>query len=369
MHYYIISGEPSGDLYGSKLIKSLQNIDTNAQFTCWGGSHMQNAGGDIVISLESLSYMGFYEVVKNSLLILKNLMFAKKHIKKINPHAIILIDYPGFNLKIAEYANKMNIPVFWFVAPQVWAWRKSRVKQMKKYIDKLFVALPFELDYFKKEGIDTFYFGHPMIDIIGNISQKKNNPLLGKPVIALLPGSRIQEVRKLLPVMLKSSVSFNDYRFVVVCVDHIKRSFYEDLIQNYNIELVFNQNILKTAKLAIVSSGTATLELAIYNIPQVVCYKLNILSYLIAKFVVRIKHISLVNILAKQPFVDELIQDQCNVKNLEIAISKLLDSNNRKKMILNYQHLMKKLGPSDCFLKTANTIFNHLDGIKKHPNI
>ena len=295
MHYYIISGELSGDLYGSRLMNSLKKNDVNAKFTCWGGEYMKTEGGDVVRHLDSLSFIGCFEVLQNSCLILENYLFAKKSIKAINPDVLILVDYPAFNLKIAQYAKKINIPVFWFIAPQVWAWKKNRIKIMRKCIDKLFVALPFELEYFSKEKIKTYYFGHPLLDII---SKQNDTQKLGKPIIVLMPGSRKQEVQIILPVMLKIISHFSSYRFVVICAKSINRSFYENIVFNYNVELKFDKTILPSAKAALVASGTATLELAILNIPQVVCYKLNPISYFLAKLFARIKYISLVNILA-----------------------------------------------------------------------
>ena len=334
MHYYIISGELSGDLYGSYLIEFLKTQDSNSQFTCWGGHYMQNAGGNLVVDLSSLSFMGFWEVFKNSKTILKNLLFARKHIKQTNPDAIILIDYPGFNLHVAKYAKSLDIPVFWFIAPQIWAWKSGRIKKIKKYINTLFVALPFELEYFRRRGVQTFYFGHPMIDIFRN---SKRKPILNqpnKPIIALLPGSRIQEIRLMLPVMLKASCHFSQYQFVIICANNIKLNLYEDLISGFNVELRFNKDIFPFVDAAVVASGTASLELAMYNIPQVVCYKLNPISFLFAKLFSRVKYISLVNILADQPIVEELIQHRCNAINIESSLKSILEENNRRKIRL-----------------------------------
>ena len=318
MHYYIISGELSGDLYGAHLIDALKKNNANSQFTCWGGGHMQKAGGNVVVDLEVLSFMGFWEVLKNSRTILNNFFFAKKHINDTDPDAIILIDYPGFNMRIAKYAKDRGIPVFWFMAPQVWAWNQNRIKKMKKYIRTLFVGLPFELEYFQKRGINTFYFGHPMMDIIKQTNKHTVDHHLGKPIIALFPGSRVQEVKVMLPIMLKASCDFPQYRFVIICVDHIHRSLYDNLINGLNVELKFDKSILSAVSAAIVTSGTASLELSIYKIPQVVCYKLNLLSFLIAKVFIKTRYISLVNILANKLIVDELIQNNCNVQAITL---------------------------------------------------
>ena len=365
MHYYIISGELSGDLYGSYLIRALKQDDTNANFTCWGGDYMKHEGGDVVVDLSSLSFMGFWEVLKNSRTILKNLFFAKKHIKHINPDALILIDYPGFNIKIAEYAKKHNIPVFWFIAPQLWAWNGSRIKKIQKYVDALFVALPFEQNYFKKRGVKTFYFGHPIVDVLQNNMQHNKINQLGKPMIALLPGSREHEVQYMLPVMLKASSKFSHYRIIVICAQNIARSLYEKLTDGFNVELKFDKEVLPFVTAAVVASGTASLELAFYKIPQVVCYKLNFISFMLAKLFIRVKYISLVNIIAKKLVVQELIQNKFNVDSLVLAIQHILLEKNRGHQIKDYNSIIKELGNPGCFQKISQVIYSDLVGIKK----
>ena len=357
MHYYIISGELSGDLYGSKLMRSLKKHDANAKFTCWGGEYMKTAGGNIVRNLDSLSFIGFFEVLQNSYSIVKNYLFAKKNIKDVHPDAIILIDYPGFNLRIAEYAKKLNIPVFWFIAPQVWAWKKNRIKKMQRHIDKLFVALPFELDYFSKNKIDTYYFGHPLLDVV---SKADKVDILGKPIISLMPGSRKQEVKRLLPIMLQVIKYFSAYRFVIICAHSIDRSFYEDIVDGYNVELKFDKNILSSSKAALVASGTATLELAILNLPQVVCYKLNPISYVLAKLFTNIKYISLVNILADKMVVKELIQNDLNLKNLIKELNFILSHERKQEITDNYTNVVKQLGEPGCFDKVSKEIYSAL---------
>ncbi len=281
----------------------------------------------------------------------------KKSIKAINPDVLILVDYPAFNLKIAQYAKKINIPVFWFIAPQVWAWKKNRIKIMRKCIDKLFVALPFELEYFSKEKIKTYYFGHPLLDII---SKQNDTQKLGKPIIVLMPGSRKQEVQIILPVMLKIISHFSSYRFVVICAKSINRSFYENIVFNYNVELKFDKTILPSAKAALVASGTATLELAILNIPQVVCYKLNPISYFLAKLFARIKYISLVNILANKTVVKELIQNDFTPHNLKKELNFILSTETKKQIIINYKDVVEKLGELGSFDKISQKIYSSL---------
>ncbi len=367
MKYYIIAGENSGDLYGSYLMDSLTKYDNDPTFFCWGGDCMEKKGGHMIRRLDKLSFMGFWEVFKNGILILNHLFYAKQHIGQLQPDAIILVYYLGFNLKIAEHAHKIGIPVYWFIAPQIWAWKKKRIKKMRKYIHKLFVALPFELEYFSKRGVNTFYFGHPMIDLVSRRESMLGNEL-GKPIIALLPGSRKQEVKKMLPLMLQVSVNFPRYRFVIICADSISRSFYEHLSQGYNVELQFNKDILRSVFAALVTSGTATLELAIYQIPQVVCYKIDNISFLIARLLVNIKYISLVNILSKKEVVQELIQGDCNVKNIEKSLSSILKASNREQIIADYSGLVKQLGKPGCFERISEIIYSDLLGIKKYAN-
>jgi len=360
MHYYIISGELSGDLYGSKLIDHLKRLDQSAEFTCWGGGYMKSKGVNLVRDLDSLAFMGFFEVLKNFKTVLKIYFFAKQHIKDVQPDALILIDYPGFNLRIAKYAKQLNIPVYWFIAPQVWAWKESRIKTMRKYIDKLFVALPFELNYFQNAGIQTFYYGHPLMNIINNHLNESPPKVLGKPVIALLPGSRKQEIERMLPVMLQTVQRFSNYRFIVIGANSIKRSFYEKFIGSCNVELNFNKEVLNSVHAAVSTSGTVTLEIAAYKIPQVVCYNLNQISYLIARSFAKVNYISLVNLLADEMIVKELIQGQCNADNIEIELNQILDSNHRNNIITKYTQVMNKLYKSECFNNISQTIYSDL---------
>ena len=366
MHYYIISGEPSGDLYGGKLIESLKQYNPDSKFTCWGGNHMDAAGGHIEVNLELLSFMGFWEVLKKSRSIIKKLSYAKYHINKTQPDAVILIDYPGFNLKIAKYAKKIGLPVYWFIAPQLWAWKGNRIRTMRKYIDKLFVALPFELDYFNLRGVQTFYFGHPLIDLIQTRYNQKSYSRLGKPLIALLPGSRKQEIKKMLPIMLGVISYFPQYRFIIICVNSIKRSFYEKMIGELNVELKFSKDILFSVSGAVVTSGTASLELAIYKIPQVVCYRLDFISYIIANFFARVKYISLVNIISNKLVVKELIQYDCSVERIVSELSSVLEESNTSSMIAEYEKIYNIIGPSGSFKQISKLIYSDLLGIKRH---
>lgn len=365
MHYYIIAGETSGDLYGSNVIKSIKNIDLSSKFTALGGEHIEYAGGDVVRRLDKLAFMGFSEVVKNIFTIVRNFHFVKQSIKEANPDAIILIDYPAFNLKIAKYAKQLNIPVFWLVPPKVWAWNPNRIFKLKQYVDTLFVIFPFELDLFVKEKIKSFYFGNPLIDILNNQINKPFTKPLGKAIIALLPGSRKQEIVRMLPMMLSASLNFPEYRFVIICATNISRSFYEPFVKQYKlVDLVYEKGILNSVTAAIVTSGTATLELAILNIPQIVCYKLNYISFFLAKIFVNIQFISLVNILAKKQVVPELIQGNCTVHSMTYNLNTILINKERKKMLSDYNDVTKTLGPSGCFDKIADSIYKDLLGIK-----
>tara|TARA_Y100000589_G_scaffold18712_1_gene15530 strand:- start:701 stop:1792 length:1092 start_codon:yes stop_codon:yes gene_type:complete len=363
MHYYIISGELSGDIYGSHLIEYIKQNDENAEFTCWGGEHMKHKGAKLVRDLNSLAFMGFLEVLKNFKTIFKNYFFAKKNIKDLRPDAIILIDYPGFNLRIAKYAKKLNIPVYWFIAPQTWAWKDNRNNTLRKYVDKLFVALPFELNYFQNAGIQTFYYGHPLMNVIKDHINQEPPKALGKPVIALLPGSRKQEIETMLPIMLQIVDRFLNYRFIVVGANSIKRSFYEKFIDSYNVELNFNKEVLNSVHAAVTTSGTVTLEIAAYKIPQVVCYKLNQISYFIARAFAKVKYIALVNLLANEMLVKELIQGEFNADNIERELNQILDSNNRNNIITKYNQVMSELYKPDCFNNISKTI--HGDLLKK----
>ncbi len=348
MKYYIISGENSGDLYGSYLIDSIKKYDSKATFFCWGGDYMKKKGGKIIRHLDKLSFMGFWEVFKNIFTIIYNFQLVKKDLKKKKPDVLILIDYPGFNLRVAQFAKSQNIKVLWFVAPQIWAWNESRIKEIKKYIDRMYVVLPFEKDYFKSKNFNVQYFGHPLTQII-NYKHFKNRKT--KKIIALFPGSRKQEIRKMLPEMLKLIDYFRDYRFIIGGAKNINSNFYKELIKNHDVKLVIDQTykLMSLSSAAIVTSGTISLEAAICNVPQVVCYKTSFISFLIAKRMIKSKYISLVNIILNRPVVDELIQQHFNSENLIFSIEKVLNKNNLHKIQKNYNELIHKLNKKFSF--------------------
>jgi lipid-A-disaccharide synthase len=349
MRYYIIAGEASGDLHGSNLIKAILNKDPNAIIHCWGGDLMNKAGGKIIKHYRELAFMGFIEVVKNLGTILRNISFCKKDILSFQPDVVILIDYPGFNLRIAKWAKTNQLKVAYYISPQVWAWKANRVKEMKKNIDRMFVILPFEKKYFREEwNWEVDYVGHPLIEAIEQYKQHQNNVLpFKKSVIALLPGSRQQEISVKLPVMLSVTKYFPDYEFVLAKAPGIEESFYDEMIRPYsNVHYVVNQtyDLLHAATAALVTSGTATLETALFRVPQVVCYKGSRISYEIAKRVIKIKFISLVNLIMGKEVVKELIQHELTEQNLRIALQQILPGSEKRTFILDaYDQLINIL--------------------------
>jgi len=334
MKYYIIAGEASGDLHGSNLIKELKKLDASATIRCWGGDKMQQAGGELVKHYRDLAFMGFWEVIKNIFTILRNLKFCKKDIQQFQPDTLILIDYPGFNLRIAKWAKQKSLRIIYYISPQVWAWKENRVKMMKETIDKMIVILPFEKDYFKnKWNWEVEYVGHPLVEVIESEKLKvKSEKLSDKEVIALLPGSRKQEILKKLPVMLDVSKAFPSYQFIVAKAPGVNDAFYSSLLDPYNnVSAVSGKtyDLLMQAKAALVTSGTATLETALFAVPEVVCYKGSFLSYEIGRRLVKVKFISLVNLIMDKLVVKELIQHDMNVKNLEHELHELLTNEKR----------------------------------------
>ncbi len=333
MTYYIIAGEASGDLHGSNLIKQLKYQDPSANFRCWGGDLMEQTGATIVKHYRDLAFMGFVEVLANLPTILGNLKFCKQDILNYQPDVLILVDYPGFNLRIAEWAKKMGIKVVYYIAPQVWAWKANRVKKMKQCINLMLCILPFEKDYFKDNwNWEVEYIDHPLIEVIEDF--KLNHP---KPetqnIVALLPGSRKQEITKKLPIMLSVAKYFPQYQFVVAKAPGQLDAFYEPFLAGYNnVAVVKNSTyeLLLQAKAALVTSGTATLETALFGVPEVVCYKTSNISFQIAKRLIKIKFISLVNLIMNRLIVQELIQDQLNTSNLVAALNPLLHNEARQ---------------------------------------
>jgi lipid-A-disaccharide synthase len=364
--YYIIAGEPSGDLHGSNLIKELRKLDPTAVIRCWGGDLMQAAGGEVVKHYKDLLFMGFTEVLMNLRTILANLKFCKKDIKAFNPDVVVLIDYPGFNLRIAKWAKEAGFRIVYYISPQVWAWKESRVKGIRKWVDKMLVILPFEKTFYQKWDYKVEYIGHPLVQVIEEAKREKTGqPLhciglstngsvavvLGeeekKEIIALLPGSRKQEIAVKLPIMLGAAAAFPHYQFVIAQAPGQPVEFYNDLLIGYPGVLlaVAGQTyaLLTRAKAALVTSGTATLETALFGVPQVVCYKGSGISYQIAKRLVKIKYISLVNLIMDKPVVKELIQAQLTVENVRKELDIVLNNQERLSEIKSDYTKLKEL--------------------------
>jgi lipid-A-disaccharide synthase len=369
MKYYILAGEASGDLHGSNLMKALYKEDSNAEIRFWGGDLMQNVGGTLVKHYRELAFMGFIEVVFNLKTILNNINFCKKDIENFNPDAIIFIDYPGFNMRIAKWAKEKGIQTHYYISPQIWAWKESRIKAIKRDFDKLYVILPFEKDFYeKKHHFPVEFVGHPLIDAIqtrkvtDESTFKKENDLDEKPIIAILPGSRKQEITKMLSVMLSVVDDFTDYQFVIAGAPSQEFSFYEQFLKNKNIHFVANKtyDLLSHSHAALVTSGTATLETALFKVPEVVCYKGSWASYQIAKRIITLKYISLVNLIMDKEVVTELIQENCTTKSIKIELQKLLNPLTRKAILENYDLLESKLGGIGASEKTAKLIIKNL---------
>jgi lipid-A-disaccharide synthase len=354
MKYYIIAGEASGDLHGSNLIREIKKLDNIADIRCWGGDLMEHAGAKVVKHYRDLAFMGFIEVVKNIGTIISNLKFCKQDIASYGPDVIILVDYPGFNLRIAEWAKEKGYKVVYYISPQVWAWKESRVKKIRKNVDKMLVILPFEKNFYHKWNFDVEYVGHPLADVVDS-AQNDIQPLPGailsplneKNIIALLPGSREQEVAKKLPVMLEVSTHFPDYRFIIAKAPSLGDAFYQKFMEKFtNVRSIRNKTypLLLQSKAALVTSGTATLETALFGVPQVVCYRGSGISYQIAKRLVKVKYISLVNLIMDREVVKELIQDEMNVENVKRELYKVLkDQQVISKMKQDYSELKKLL--------------------------
>ncbi|KGL58856.1 lipid-A-disaccharide synthase [Polaribacter sp. Hel1_85] len=368
MKYYIIAGEASGDLHGSNLMKALYKEDANADIRFWGGDLMKNVGGTLVSHYKERAFMGFFEVLMNLSKVLGFIKFCKKDIAQFKPDVIIFIDNSGFNLRVAKWAKQHHFRTNYYISPQVWASRASRVKDIKRDIDKMFVILPFEKDFYKKHGCEVNFVGHPLIDGIAGRKQvdlsifKKEHNLNDKPIIALLPGSRKQEITKMLSVMLSLIDDFSEYQFVIAGAPSQDLSFYNKIIGNRKVSFINNKtyDLLSVSYTALVASGTATLETALFKVPQVVCYKGSNISYQIAKRIITLKFISLVNLIMDKEVVKELIQNDFNTKNLKAELTKILDDNHREKLFLEYFDLESKLGGKGASEKVAKEIVSNL---------
>ncbi len=365
MKYYIIAGEASGDLHASNLIKSLIQKDKNAEFRFWGGDLMQKVTSQKPVKhIKELAFMGFLEVALNLKTILKNIRFCKQDIKAYQPDILILVDYPGFNLRIASFAKTLGIRVVYYISPQLWAWKEGRVKSIRKYVDQMLVILPFEKAFYQSHSFESEFVGHPLLDAVGQLDPinrdafLKSNGLGEEPIIALLPGSRNQEVEKMLAIMLSVRPHFPGYQFVIAGAPSLSETFYEKFTDS-KVHFVSNQtyDLLRVSHAALVTSGTATLETALLNVPQVVCYKGSRISYEIAKRLVKnIQYISLVNLIMEREVVKELIQEDLNEKQLVLELEKILQGHARKEVLADYQELRARLGGSGASEKAAQLI-------------
>ena len=368
MKYYIIAGEPSGDLHASNLIRAITDVDRSASFRGFGGDRMAAAGAQIAKHYKDLAFMGFWEVAMNLRTIFRNLSFCKEDILRFNPDAVILVDYPGFNLRIAKFLKQNKIKVFYYISPQMWAWHSSRVKQIKQLVDRMFVILPFEKEFYKKWNYDVDFVGHPLLDAMQDLRFNENflreHQLDQKKLIAILPGSRRQEIKKMLPVMAELPRHFPDYQFAVAGLSHLGEEFYRKYIHDPAIRIVFDQtyDLLHHAHAAMVTSGTATMETALFNVPQVVCYKGNYLSYLIGRMLVEVKYIAMVNLICDKEAVKELIQGEMTVENLRAALNKILTLDEREKMLSDYRLLREKLGGAGASMRAAEMMIHRLRG-------
>ncbi len=375
MKYYIISGEASGDLHASNLATQLKITDEQAEIRAWGGEKLQAAGAVLAKNYKETSFMGFTQVIANLGKLKKFFAFCKQDILNFKPDIVILVDYPGFNLRIAKFTHQHKIRTYYYISPKIWAWKKKRAYKIKRLIDKMFVIFPFEIDFYKQYDYKVKYIGNPLLDEIENqkplLSERSDflikNGIDDKSIIALLAGSRKQEIKRLLPKMIELSYKFPESEFVVAGAPGISKNFYSRYIKNSPVKLIFNQtyDLLHHAKSAVVTSGTATLETALFNVPQVVVYAGNFISFAIAKMVVHIEHISLVNIILQKEAVRELIQYDFNIQNLKEELIKITNSSKREKIMENYSKLQQILGGKGASEKAAKIIIEDLKSTKK----
>jgi len=364
--YYVIAGEASGDLHGSNLIREIKSINPAADFRCWGGDLMQQQGAHIVKHYRELAFMGFIEVVKNLPTILRNFKSCKADITQYQPDVLILIDYPGFNLRMARWAHENNIRVVYYISPQIWAWKENRIHQIKKFVDQMLVILPFEQSFYRKWNYEVVYVGHPLVKVVDdylNTHQQDFNSSDHRH-IALLPGSRKQEILHKLPVMLEVSKHYPEYEFTVAKAPGMDDAFYETLLAPYpNVKAVSGKtySLLAGSRAALVTSGTATLETELFGVPQIICYKGNKLSYLIARKLIKVKYIGLVNLIMDKEVVKELIQDELTTDNIKQELDLLLHETTRRQQILDdYKRMRSTLSAGgDASRNAAILICQH----------
>lgn len=364
---YFIAGEASGDLHGSNLMKALRKNDPTIDFRFWGGDLMEKIAGKPVKHIKELAFMGFVEVLFNLKTILRNIAICKEDILAYKPDALVLIDYPGFNMRIAAWAKKHNIKVYYYISPQIWAWKQNRVHKIKRTVDHLFAILPFEKAFYEKFDYEVEYVGHPLLDAIeqykeetfSEINFRQKWELGDQPIIAVLPGSRKQEVSVKLPIMLQAVQDLHQYQIVIAGAPSLDVSFYAPLIANRNVKIIHGAtyDVLASSEAAIVTSGTATLETALLNIPEVVCYKASPISYAIAKRLVKIKFISLVNLIMDREVVRELIQHECNATQIREELELILKGGaKRENMLADYEKMRQNLGGGGASEKVAQSL-------------
>lgn len=372
MRYYIIAGEASGDMHASNLMREIKKLDTEAVFRCWGGDLMQAAGGELVKHYRDLAFMGFLEVALNISTILKNINYCKEDITRFRPDTVILVDYPGFNLRIAEFAHDKGFRVIYYISPQVWAWKRSRVYGIRKNVGKMLVILPFEEEFYRKYDYKVEFTGHPLLDVTDQPSSfdsgqafRSANGLTDKPVIAVLPGSRKQEIKRILPLMVSIANDYKDYEFVIAGAPSIEKGYYSGVAGQLKLKILSGNTheLLRYSHAALVASGTATLETALFNVPQVVCYRGSAVSYAIARRIVNIKYISLVNLIMDKKIVTELIQGDYNRNNLRKELDAILDEANRTRMTGEYKILRERLGGKGASGRAAESIVKWLMNI------
>ncbi len=368
MKYYIIAGEASGDLHGSNLIKALKIKDKDAVILAWGGDMMATEGAVLRKHYRDLAFMGFLEVINNIGTIFRNIAFCKNDILEFQPDVIIFIDYPGFNLRIAKWAKQQHFKTFYYISPQIWAWHTSRVHGIKERVDRMFCILPFEKAFYKKFNYEVDFVGHPLLDVVANAHKstiedfRQQNGLDERPIIALLPGSRKQEIEKMLSIMLTIQPYFADFQLVVAAAAAQKLSSFDIFLKNTEgVKIVQNQTyaLLQHATAALVKSGTSTLETALFGVPQVVCYKGSKFSYSIAKRVIKVKYIALVNLIADKEIVKELIQENLTTENLVRELQKAID--NQDSIKKDYAILRGQLGNAGASEKTAELMWQYLN--------
>lgn len=371
MKYYLIAGEASGDFHGSNLLNGLRQVDPNPSFRYWGGDRMQAQGGELVKHYRDQSIMGFWEVVVKFRQIKRNFRLCRQDLLKYNPDVLILIDYPGFNLRMARFAKKHNIPVYYYISPKIWAWKESRIKKIKAYVDRMFIIFPFEKDFYRRHDYPAEYYGNPLIDAIDE-KQENRKPwddfvqehgLEDKPVVAILPGSRKQEIDRNLSVMLWVIKDFNEYQFVVAGAPSIEPEYYRQYLSETGVHFLYDKTheLLNHSTAALITSGTATLEAALFNVPQVVCYKANPISYRIAKHFVKVSYISLVNLNMQKEVVRELIQDEMSHDTLKQELENILRNKDYiRRMKDDYNHLRELLGGRGASYRVARAMYEHL---------